>query len=160
MSYPTVPFLGSLIGESVFENDGALVPVAYIDELTDLEKLTPATTANGGKVVYSLYAAHCSSDEAGELVRRRLDSGVLHKVTARIISNYLSPLKTRDNTCDGFVPVILGACAMSHCCRTRAALSHSANACSTRRWQQHVKMMPHLTRLRLVLAPLSLKTID
>jgi hypothetical protein len=118
MPYPTVPFLGSFIGEGLFENDGALVAVAHLDELADLDKLTPTTTANGGKVVYSLYAADCSSDEARDLVRSHLDSGVLHKLTARMISNYFNPLKMRDYTCGGFVPVILGAYAMSHGCRT------------------------------------------
>jgi hypothetical protein len=118
MPYPTVPFLGSFIGEGVFENDGALVAVAHLDELADLDKLTPTTTANGGKVIYSLYAADCSSDEARELVRSHLDSGVLHKLAARMISNYFNPLKMRDYICGGFVPIILGACAMSHGCRT------------------------------------------
>jgi hypothetical protein len=118
MPYPTVPFLGSFIGEGVFENDGALVAVAHLDELADLDKLTPTTTGNGGKVVYSLYAADCSSDEARELVRRHLDSGVLHKLAARMISNYFNPLRVKDYICGGFVPIILGACAMSHGCRT------------------------------------------
>jgi hypothetical protein len=118
MPYPTEPFLGSFVGEGMFENDGALVAVTHLDELADLDKLTPTTTTNGGKVVYSLYAADCSSDEARELVRNHLDSGVLHKLAARMVSNYFNPLKMRDYTCGGFVPVILGACAMSHGCRT------------------------------------------
>ena len=118
MPYPTVPFLGSFIGEGVFENDGALVAVAHLDELADLDKLTPTTTANGGKVVYSLSAADCSSDEARELVRSHLDSGVLHKLAARMIFNVFNPLSVKDYTCGGFVPIILGACAMSHGCRT------------------------------------------
>jgi hypothetical protein len=118
MPYPTLTFLGSFVGEGVFENDGATVAVAHLDGLAGLDKLTPTTSANGGKVVYSLYADGCSSDEARDLVRSHLDSGVLHKLTARMISNYFNPISMKDYTCGGFVPIILGACAMSHGCHT------------------------------------------
>jgi hypothetical protein len=118
MPYPTSTFVAHFIGEGVFENDAAFRAVSYLDELAGLDKLTPTASANGDKVVYSLHAGTCSSTEARELVRSHLDSGVLHKLTTRMVSNFFNPLSVKDYTCGGFVPVILGACAMSHGCRS------------------------------------------
>jgi hypothetical protein len=118
MQYPTKPLQGNFIGEGIFENDAAIHAVAYLNELVGLDKLTPTTSADGNKVVYSIFADGCSSSEACELVRSHLDSGVLHKITARMVSNYTNPLSMKDYTCGGFVPIILGACAMSLGCRT------------------------------------------
>ena len=118
MPYPLFPLMGTFVGEGVFENAGALVAVAYLDGLAGLNELTPTTSTNGEKMTYSIYAAGCSSDEARELVRSHLDSGVLHKLTAKMVANYFNPLSMKDYTCGGFVPIILGACAMSHGCRT------------------------------------------
>ena len=47
-----------------------------------------------------------------------LDSGILHKLTAKMVANYFNPLSVDDYTCFGYIPVILGACAMSHGCCT------------------------------------------
>jgi len=110
--------LGRVFGEGVFENDAAHCAVAYLDELAGIEKLKPADSANGDKVTYSVYAKLCSTPEAAEKVRNHLDSGVLHKLTAKMVANYFNPLSVQDYTCFGYVPAILGACAMSHGCRT------------------------------------------
>lgn len=109
---------GRIFGEGVFENDAALRAVAYLDELAGINKLKPADSANGDKVTYSVYAKQCSTPEAAEKVRKHLDSGVLHKLTAKMVANYFNPLSVDDYTCFGYVPVILGACAMSHGCCT------------------------------------------
>lgn len=108
---------GRVLGEGVFENDAALRAVAYLDELAGVDKLEPVTTAAGEKITYSVYAKQCSSPEAAEKVRNHLDSGILHKLTAKMVSNYFNPLGVSDYTCYGYVPVILGACAMGHGCR-------------------------------------------
>ena len=109
---------GRVFGEGVFENDAALRAVDYLDELAGLNKLEPTTTTTGDKITYSLYAPQCSNAEAAEQVRKHLDSGVLHKLTAKMVANYFNPLSVKDFTCHGYVPVILGACAMSHGCHT------------------------------------------
>lgn len=109
---------GRVFGEGVFENDAALRAVAYLDELAGVDKLKPTATAAGEKITYSVYAKQCSTPEAAEKVRSHLDSGVLHKLTAKMVANYFNPLSVQDYTCFGYVPVILGACAMSHGCRT------------------------------------------
>jgi hypothetical protein len=109
---------GRVLGEGVFENDAALRAVAYLDELAGVNQLTPTTSAAGEKIMYSLYATQCSSSDAAEKVRIHLDSGVLHTLAAKMVANYFNPLAVSDYTCWGFVPVILGACAMSHGCRT------------------------------------------
>ena len=109
---------GRVFGEGVFENDAALRAVEHLDELAGLEKLEPTATSAGDKIIYSLYATQCSNVEAAEKVRDLLDSGVLHKLTAKMVANYFNPLGLKDFTCHGYVPVILGACAMSHGCRT------------------------------------------
>ena len=109
---------GRVLGEGVFENDAALRAVAYLDELAGLDKFKPTATAAGEKITYSVYATQCSTPEAAEKVRSHLDSGVLHKLTAKMVANYFNPLSVHDYTCFGYVPVILGACAMTHGCRT------------------------------------------
>jgi hypothetical protein len=109
---------GRVLGEGVFENDAALRAVAYLDELAGVDKLTPTATAAGEKIFYSLYATQCSTSEAAEKVRNHLDSGILHTLAAKMVANYFNPLVVSDYTCWGYVPVILGACAMSHGCRT------------------------------------------
>lgn len=118
MPYPTSTFVADFVGEGVFENDADFRAVAYLDDLAGLNKLTPTASANGDKMIYSLHAGTCSSNEARELVRSHLDSGILHKLTAKMVSNYFNPLRASDYTCWGYVPVILAACAMSHGCRT------------------------------------------
>jgi hypothetical protein len=109
---------GRVFGEGVFENDAALRAVSYLNELAGVGKLKPTDSANGDKATYSVYAKQCSTPEAAEKVRVHLDSGVLHKLTAKMVANYFNPLSVDDYTCFRYVPVILGACAMSHGCRT------------------------------------------
>lgn len=109
---------GRVLGEGVFENDAAIRAVAYLDELAGIDKLKPTISANGDKITYSVYAKQCSTPEAAEKVRNHLDSGILHKLTAKMVANYFNPLSVDDYTCFGYIPVILGACAMSHGCRT------------------------------------------
>lgn len=109
---------GRVFGEGVFENDAALRAVDYLDELAGLDKLEPRVNAAGEKIVYSVYATQCSNSEAAELVRGHLDSGVLRKLISKMVANYFNPLAVEDYTCHGYVPVILGACAMSHGCST------------------------------------------
>jgi hypothetical protein len=109
---------GRIFGEGVFENDAALRAVAYLDELAGVDKLKPIASAIGEKITYSVYAKQCSTPEAAEKVRKHLDSGVLHKLAAKMVANYFNPLAVDDYTCFGYVPVILGACAMSHGCHT------------------------------------------
>jgi hypothetical protein len=65
-----------------------------------------------------VYAKQCSTPEAAEKVRKHLDSGVLHKLTTKMVANYFNPLSVDEYTCFGYVPVMLGAFAMSHGCRT------------------------------------------
>jgi len=118
MPYPTSTFIADFIGEGVFENDAAFRAVACLNGLAGLDKLTLIASANDDKVVYLLHAGTCSSNEARELVRSHLDSGVLHKLTAKMVSNFFNPLSVKDFTCKGYVPIILAACAMSHGCLT------------------------------------------
>ena len=122
MTHATMPFKsgipGRVFGEGVFENDAALRAVTYLDELAGVDKLKPIASANGEKITYSVYAKQCSTPEAAGKVSDHLDSGVLHKLTAKMVANYFNPLSVQEYTCFGFVPVILGACAMSHGCRT------------------------------------------
>lgn len=121
-SHATMPFTtghpGRVFGEGVFENDAALRAVDCLNEIAGLDKLKPAATDTGDKITYSLYAAQCSDPEAAEQVRKHLDSGVLHKLTAKMVANYFNPLSVDDYTCHGYVPIVLGACAMSHGCNT------------------------------------------
>jgi hypothetical protein len=35
-----------------------------------------------------------------------------------MVANYMNPLSADDYTCHGYVPVILGPCAMTYGCRT------------------------------------------
>lgn len=109
---------GRVFGKGVFENDAAIRAVAYLDELAGVDKLKPTNSANGDKITYSVYTNQCSTTEAAEQVRKHLGSSVLHKLTAKMVANYFSPLSVDEYTCFGYVPVILGACAMSHGCRT------------------------------------------
>ena len=109
---------GRVFGEGIFENDAAIRAVAYLDELAGVDKLKPTDSPNGDKITYSVYAKQCSTSESAERVRKHLDSGTLHKLTAKMVANYFNPLSVDDYTCFGYVPIILGACAMSHGCRT------------------------------------------
>jgi hypothetical protein len=109
---------GRAFGEGVFENDAALRAVTYLDELAGVDKLEPTTSVTGEKITYSLYAKQCSTAEAAEQVRNHLDSGVLHKLAAKMVANFFLPRAVSDYTCERYVPVILGACAMNHGCHT------------------------------------------
>ena len=62
----------------------------------------------------SLYADDCFPQEAEDAVKQLLDSGVLHKICARLVQSYFNPMKNREYTCHGYTLVMLGACAMSH----------------------------------------------
>jgi hypothetical protein len=102
-------------------SDGAKIIYTLLAGKTDgksVDRLAPTTSDGGRKVNFSLYADRCSSAEARELVRDHLDSGVLHKLTAKMVANFFNPISVDDYTCWGFVPLILGACAMSLGCRT------------------------------------------
>jgi hypothetical protein len=102
-------------------SDGAKIIYTLLAGTTDgksVDGLAPTASDDGRKVNYSLYADRCSSREARESVRDHLDSGVLHKLTAKMVANFFNPISIDDYTCWGFVPLILGACAMSLGCRT------------------------------------------
>lgn len=81
MSFP-LAFEGRVWGDGVFENDGALLAVTYLNELAGLDKMEPTLTATGENIVYSLFAAQCSSQTEADSVREHLDSGV-HKSSWR-----------------------------------------------------------------------------
>lgn len=141
------------------ENDGAMVAVAYLDELAGVVqlkatqfstisdgiaqlKVTEPSATEGGDmstdpatkdginypqanmpsgaedVTYSVYAGNCSNLEAAQKVRDHFDSGVLHKLVRKLVANFFNPIAASDYTCHGYVPVILGACAMSLGCST------------------------------------------
>lgn len=82
--------LGRIFGEGVFENDAALHAVAYLDELACVNKFKPTDSADDDGATYSVYAKQCSTPKAAERVRVHLDSGVLHKLTAKMVANYFT----------------------------------------------------------------------
>lgn len=109
---------GRVWSEYLFDNDGALFAVLRLNELAGLNQLTPTTAKNGSAIIYSLCADVCSSTAARERVRKHLDSGILHQITTKLVANYFNPITTQDYTYNGYLPVILGACAMGHGCQT------------------------------------------
>ncbi|KAK5691918.1 hypothetical protein LTR97_011089 [Elasticomyces elasticus] len=109
-------------GAGIFDNGGASNAVAYLNELADLQSLESkeekTSRQASGTVTYSLDPVECASPAAAEKVRKHLDSSVLVKLCKKMIANYFNPLSVDDYTCHGYVPVILGACIMSHGCLT------------------------------------------
>ncbi|KAK4894725.1 hypothetical protein LTR27_007113 [Elasticomyces elasticus] len=109
-------------GEGLFHNGGAAFAVQYLNSIASLDTLESedekASRKAGGTITYSLFAQACATPAAAEKVRKHLDSGILHKLCKKMITNYFNPLSTDDYTCHGFVPMILGACAMSHGCES------------------------------------------
>lgn len=110
--------VGNVWSEGLFGNDEALKAVSRLNDLADIDELDEAASTDKSSIVHSFYAPQCTSQEAKERVRKHLDSGVLHKLAAKMVANYFNPITQKDYTCHGFLPVILGACAMSHGCHT------------------------------------------
>jgi hypothetical protein len=114
-----VPNSVTVLGDQgVFENVMVFYAVDVLNSRAELDKILPTEEEDGKEVVYYLHAPKCSSPAAIEKVREHLDSGVLHKLTSKMVASYFDPFSLDDHTCFGYLPMVLGACAMSLGCKT------------------------------------------